>query len=743
MIECIEIAGCASYGDTIEEMKELKAVNFVYGSNGAGKTTISRLIADTNPQSGCTVHWEHGTKLETLVYNRDFVHANFNQSSDLKGIFTLGQKNIDTQNKIEQAKREIDDLTHDVDKLSQTLEGLDGKSGKFAELQVIESQFREACWEIKVKHDDKLQDAMAGYRKDKQKFKDRLVAECTKPTTNPPPSLSDLETKASSVFGPTPTVEASLPALNDADFLKWESDPILGRRVLGKTDVDIAAMIQRLGNSDWVKQGIPFFENNDGTCPFCQQRAPAQLAASLEEYFDETFLRDSQAVAALQAGYKLEGERLQQTLQAALSSTSRFLDVGTIAAEKAIFDSRFQLNLQRIENKAKEPSQIIALEPLDAVLATARRVLNEATSKVQTHNTLVSNLSLERQKLTNQVWAFFAQVEIAAAFKKYTKDKQGIEAAITSLRSQIVKKRQESAKKEEDIQSLEKSVTSVHPSVNDINKLLQGFGFKNFSLEATGANRYRLRRADGSDAKETLSEGERSFITFLYFHHLLRGSYSESGMTRDRVVVFDDPVSSLDSDVLFVVSSLIKQTIEEVRSKRALVKQVFVLTHNVYFHKEITFDNNRNGGDSFNDETFWTVQKVNGISSIKNHPANPIKTSYDLLWSELRHPNLENQALQNTMRRILENYFRILGGVSFGDIIEKFDGDERLICRSLLSWVHAGSHGLPDDIFHTLDKTTMERYLGVFQQVFVRMGHTNHYNMMMGLPYLMESASAA
>ncbi|MDR3712859.1 MAG: AAA family ATPase [Puia sp.] len=743
MIESIEISRCASYGDTVEEMRGLKAVNFMYGSNGAGKTTISRLIADTNPQSGCAVHWEHGTKLDTLVYNRDFVHANFNQSIDFKGIFTLGQKNIETENKIEQAKKDIDKLGHDIETLSQTLGGVDGNGGKAGELQLIESQFRDACWEIKIKHDDKLQEAMTGYRKDKQKFKEKLVAECTKTATTPPPSQSDIESNATSVFGPTPTIETPIPALNDADFLKWESDPVLARRVLGKTDVDIAAMIQKLRNSDWVKQGIPFFESNEGTCPFCQQKAPAQLAASLEDYFDEAFLRDSQTVIMLQAAYKLEGERLQQTMQTALSTASHFLDLETVAADKAIFDSRFQLNLQRIETKAKEPSQIITLEPLGTVLATVKSALADANLKIQAHNSLVSNLSLEKLKLTNQVWTFFAQVEIAVTFKKYATDKKDVEAAITSLRSQIEKKRQESAQKESAIQSLEKSVTSVSPSVNDINKLLQGFGFKNFSIEATDANRYRLRRADGSDAKDTLSEGERSFITFLYFYHLLKGSYSESGMTRDRVVVFDDPVSSLDSDVLFVVSSLIKQTIEEVRSKKALVKQVFVLTHNVYFYKEITFVNNRNGGDALYDDTFWTVHKINGISSVKNHSSNPIKTSYDLLWSELRDHNLANQGLQNTMRRILENYFRILGGVSFDDIVEKFNGEEKLICRSLLSWVHAGSHGLPDDIFHTLDEATMERYLAVFQKVFVRMGHTNHYNMMMGLPYVMERVVGA
>jgi wobble nucleotide-excising tRNase len=218
MIERIEIAGCASYGEKVEEMSGLKSVNFVYGPNGAGKTTISRLIADASPWSGCAVHWERGTKLETMVYNRDFVDTNFNQSSDLKGIFTLGQKDIDTQNKIEQAKKELDELTRKIEQLTLTVEGIDGKGGKIAELQVIENRFQEGCWRIKVKHEDRLRDALTGYRNDKQKFKKRLADECAKTSTTPIPSQVELETRANSIFGTEPVTEAPLPTLNDADF---------------------------------------------------------------------------------------------------------------------------------------------------------------------------------------------------------------------------------------------------------------------------------------------------------------------------------------------------------------------------------------------------------------------------------------------------------------------------------------------------------------------------------------------
>ena len=121
-------------------------------------------------------------------------------------------------------------------------------------------------------------------------------------------------------------------------------------------------------------------------------------------------------------------------------------------------------------------------------------------------------------------------------------------------------------------------------------------------------------------------------MTFLYFYHLLKGSENESGMTIDRVVVIDDPVSSLDSDILFIVSSLIKKLFKEARTNSGTIKQVFVLTHNVYFYKEVSFKGGSRNGGSRNEETFWIVRKPNNNSQIKGYDSNPIKTSYELLF---------------------------------------------------------------------------------------------------------------
>jgi wobble nucleotide-excising tRNase len=160
------------------------------------------------------------------------------------------------------------------------------------------------------------------------------------------------------------------------------------------------------------------------------------------------------------------------------------------------------------------------------------------------------------------------------------------------------------------------------------------------------------------------------------------------------------------------------------------VKQVFVLTHNVYFHKEVTF-NPRRKNTSLSDETFWIVKKVDGVSSLTQNMDNPIKTSYELLWAEIKCSNASLTSLQNTMRRILEYYFRILGGWKDWNFDAWFEGQELLICQSLLSWVNDGSHFPDDDLHYRVSPESIEIYKKVFRSIFEKTQHIEHYNMMM------------
>ena len=89
-------------------------------------------------------------------------------------------------------------------------------------------------------------------------------------------------------------------------------------------------------------------------------------------------------------------------------------------------------------------------------------------------------------------------------------------------------------------------------------------------------------------------------------------------------------------------------------------------------------------------------------------------------------------SIQNTLRRILEYYFKFLGNVDQDDILAKFEGREKLLCRSLFSWVNAGSHSALDDLYTSIDETTIDTYVSVFRQIFEKTDHLAHYKMMMG-----------
>jgi len=160
MIERVALSGCTPYGTVAEVLDLLRAVNFIYGSNGVGKTTVSRVIANPAPFPSCTVTWANQHKLETLVYNRDFVRDNFSESGKLKGIFTLGKQDIGVQNQIEQTKADSSAFLAQIAQLRNTLEGDAGNGGKRADLNLVEDGFRDDCWKLKTKHATKLKDVV-------------------------------------------------------------------------------------------------------------------------------------------------------------------------------------------------------------------------------------------------------------------------------------------------------------------------------------------------------------------------------------------------------------------------------------------------------------------------------------------------------------------------------------------------------------------------------------------------------
>ena len=90
----------------------LTFVNFFYGNNGAGKSSIAHAIDENDG-----VVWADGKSAadyDVLVYNQDYINDNFVNYGDLKGVFIFGEEDVE-------AKKKIDELANELTKTEVTM----------------------------------------------------------------------------------------------------------------------------------------------------------------------------------------------------------------------------------------------------------------------------------------------------------------------------------------------------------------------------------------------------------------------------------------------------------------------------------------------------------------------------------------------------------------------------------------------------------------------------------------------
>lgn len=729
MIESIHLAKIGAYDATGTELKGLKKLNFIFGSNGSGKTTISRVIEGSVTFTDCKVTWAGGNPLETRVYNKDFVEKHFDAESSIRGIYTFGE-NVEVAGRIKTLKDEADEIKDKLNALRIQLNGEDGSSGKKKAREDLAAKLVDDVWGAKKKFAE-LDTAFAGLNNSKKNFCERYLSEASS-NVAAIKDVSQLREDAATVFSDALNKATFLPDHDFSNFLALEGSEILKKKIMGKEDVDIAALIRKLGNSDWVQQGLQFFHRLEDQCPFCQQKTDAALRQSLETYFDGAYIADLAAIDKLFADYSKAVSDLLASFSVSEIVESPYLDREAFEKDVLALRLAFESNIEHVKAKRKEPSTPATLTDTAQLLAAVKAHILAANTKVRANNDTIDHLSARKKELISQVWRRLIE-DTKAIYDKFKDETGELDKAITSLEAQIEAGAADLNAVQNELEENERRITSIKPTIDAINKLLKSFGFTNFHLaESSAGGFYEIRRADGSDAKRTLSEGEKSFITFLYFYYLVGGSLSSSGGTNDKVIVFDDPVSSLDADILFIVCNLIRSIVSEMRKGDGPIKQVFVLTHNVYFHKEVTFEKGR----AVKDRTYWVVRKTAQRSELISHDENPIKSSYELLWREVRQKPPSGAVIQNVMRKILEHYFKFYGGVPVENIIKKFDGRDKIICSTLLSWVNDGSHFAIDDLHMACDAGQVDRYLNVFQRIFEESDHGGHFRMMMGEDYL-------
>lgn len=720
MIAEIEINDVATYKSHISISP--RSINFIYGGNGTGKTTLSRIIAD-DIDGDYEIKWENDDKLKTLVFNREFVKRNF--SGGINGIFTLGEDDTESLKKLD----ELHDSMSDIEK---QLESKKRSIIKFNDQrQEAFEALAEACW-AQRKAFSVFQEALQGSLKSKKSFAEACLEKRGSLGEGAKYDIGELAANRTELYS-TKLVKLDLLSFSVPPEIETiEKFTLLEEPIVGSSDSPIGSFIEYLQNSSWVKEGMRFAQNSNGKCPYCQRQLPDNLEKDLESYFDANYERSCRTIVQFKSDFSNFEIQLLSQLNDCVNAVPNQIKnaklIGLVDRIKLILKS----NATTIDRKIADPSKSHSLESLKPTLVEIETEIEKINAEISRINKLVENIESEKEALNTRIWQSLIY-NLKGAFADYQRKANGLSAAFSSVKNEIDSLKTRKSGIEDEISELEESRTSIAPTISAINDLLIRFGFVGFSLaeDSDHEGMYKIVRPDGEDAKETLSEGEYNFISFLYFYHLVYGSFDKEGINEPRVVVIDDPISSLDSNVMFIVTTLAKEIARDCRKEANGIKQVFVLTHNVYFHKEITFLGNR---DKWPETrcAFWVINKMNDESSIEYSPSNPISTAYELLWGELRETStVFNKNVFNTMRRILEYYFNVVGGWDYEKCINSFEGNDRVVCRALVSCINEGSHMVNDDFVMCFTPESIETYKNVFARIFEKMGHQAHYDMMM------------
>ena len=717
MISRIIIKDIATFKEKVEFTPKL--INYIYGSNGCGKTTLSKIIANPIKYNGSIIEKEGNDNLEIVVYNKDFVDDLFYDASKLKGIFTLGKDSKEIQESINKSKEVIEKLSFDNQILEKNILKEEEKNKK------NENEIKEKCWEIKTKLYNLFPEALKGYGGSKDKFKSKCLE--TIVDKDKLQKYEDLENNYKLLYKDELSTENEIDIIDNSELNSIEKDYIFKEIIKGNDETTVSELINKLNNSDWVKQGLIYIEESENKCPFCQQILPKNIHQVLE-YFNEEYEYKCNRLLNLQSTYKLISNDILNKVK---NINFDYLKDDTdmkLYYEK--LENDIKNNEREIELKINSPSRIINLGATEEIVSKINDKINNLNIKIKENNQKIINKKNERIKFGNELWNYIVN-QLETVIGIFNTNRNNYNATIKPQKIKLNENETRILQERNIIRENEQKITGISESLIAINKILKSFAFDGFELTKENTEgTYKIIRPDGTDVGKTLSEGEYRFISFLYYYHLINGSNESSGIIKDKILVIDDPISSLDSNSIFIVSTLVKKLISDCFENKNGIKQIFILTHNVYFYKEVVYRGLRDNKKETK-EKYFVLSKRNEISSIKEYNKNPIETMYQSLWEELKDENINNKTCCNTMRRILEYYFNIIGSRSYEKAINEFEGNDKIICKSLISYINDSSHYINEGIDIILDDDMVQKYKKVFKEIFDKLGHGEHYNMMM------------
>lgn len=741
----------ASYKDSRSYI-EPTYVNFFFGNNGAGKSTIAKAI-----KGGVGLTYAPGrtsTDYLPLVYNQEFIDENFHSYRNMRGVFTLNAKNAKVQEQIDEVTAErarIKKLSTSAAERQKTL--LENKATLYRE-------FLQECW----KRGKGIRDEFPGTM-DKKGKSEPFAREIQKHTPADM-SLEELRRIYDSAYSATAKSYQRFNTIPDPTAMDTvDGSEILSKPIVNSADTELAGFLRDIGATEWMRQGHDMYSHvAGGHCPYCGEKLPQDFESTFIASFDNRYQDNLRLLSEFIARYKNAANALFVPLQSVPSELYPQIDIKPYNDKLAILKAAIQENIDAIKSKTENPASVVTLTEVRPILDELADIISGMNEMIDANNAIVAAGPGKRTECTDAVFSLLAFMlrDVIAAYRKNDAD---IQNQLDAVEKEIEEYNGSLTEIEKQLKTLRGSTVETDTAKDSINQMLRDSGMRGFSLQPKRGvdNVYEVRRPDDTIA-DNLSEGEKNFIAFLYFYHLVHGSNSADGDTREKIVVIDDPVSSMDSSSLFIVSTLVRQMIEICRNnadnrnpvaKGNFIKQIFILTHNAYFHREVSYSYIT----KYDYASFYLIRKIGTISTIKlfddvdpNEPTqrvniNPVKNSYAALWDEYREVQ-SAVPLMNVIRRILEYYFLQLCGYE-GSVLRKVilvqgkengyykdadgnDDEEKFqLASAMLAYINASSIGMSDGMDFVEDCLNADECRKIFEMIFELMDQKQHYDMML------------
>lgn len=571
-------------GNTLSEFKRF---NIIYGSNGSGKTTVSRLfhhlatgISDPFPDLKYTLESENGTLKETdsgtipiRVFNADYVRSNIGEiEGELNPIFIIGEDQKDVQAELAANEKELQGRQQKLEELTDKIGDQEKARGK--EFTNIASQIGLATKGLTSRTYRKPQ-AESAYTKLKE-FKVFSEEELNSLT------LTAEQKKLDSID----LIELGSIESDISDLLS-QSTELLSATV---ESVVIPRLKENPEISKWVEGGIGI-HTPGSECEFCGNTLTEARLNALAAHFNDADKSLKEQLQHLASEYE---QTLQSLQNLSMPSKLQLFDEyqnDFVSCSASVLQKQKELagalttGKKLIEQKLGSRTEVMVFSvqfgttALNEAVAEANRVLEQ-------HNEKSTSFEEARTSATDQIEQHYLS-KIQADIEKYDTELEKLHEEEKKASESNTETGQLSLDElQAEIRRKRGLIANTQKAAEELTRKLEIFlGRKELRFDPEGDG-YRIYRK--TVAAQGLSEGEKTAIAFVYFSVQLEDQ--DFDKTKG-IVVVDDPISSLDASSTYQAFAFLKEAVKD-------AKQVFLLTHNFDFLKLLlNWIKNHNDGD--------------------------------------------------------------------------------------------------------------------------------------------------